>query len=67
MTRSVLQPIRSRRIVRPTQPAPDPAARTTKLSPATRKTIAAIGALMVSFGVNASATPSDLGAWRSAA
>ena len=52
MTRSVLRPIRTRRVL-PTQPVP----RDEDLTPGTRKTLAAIGTLWVSFAVTATASP----------
>jgi hypothetical protein len=60
MTRSVLQPIRSRRVTRTaTHPWRDNAgSKVPALTPATRKTLAAIGALWVSFAVTASANAS---------
>jgi len=57
MTRSLLPPIRTRRYSRLgsplRRPAPD------GLSPGTRRTVAAIGALLVSFAV--SVTAADVG------
>ena len=56
MTRSILQPIRTRRAVRTTTPVrPESANPPPALSPGTRRTLAAIGALWISFGVTASA------------
>ena len=53
MTRSLLPPIRTRRYSRlgspPRRPAPD------GLSPGTRRTVAAIGALLVSFATSVAA------------
>ena len=61
MTRSVLQPIRSRRVSRaPSSVQRDLNATSPKLSPATRKTIAAIGALWLSFTATSSGTPANL-------
>ena len=62
MTRSLLQPIRTRRVasVTPTS-TPDPG-KTPALTPATRKTLAAIGALWVSFGATSAlaASPASI-------
>ena len=52
MTRSILRPIRTRRVL-PVQPIP----RDADLTPGTRKTLAAIGTLWVSFAVTATASP----------
>jgi mono/diheme cytochrome c family protein len=54
MTRSVLQPVRTRRIARASNPSPGKTPDHKSLSPATRKTLATIGALWVSFAVSAS-------------
>jgi hypothetical protein len=61
MTRSVLQPIRSRRVVRAVRRSSrdDANIKNPALTPATRKTLSAIGALWVSFAVTASATASS--------
>jgi hypothetical protein len=54
MTRSLLPPIRTRRLQRlggsVARPTPD------GLTPGTRRTVAAIGALLVSFAVSSTAT-----------
>jgi mono/diheme cytochrome c family protein len=59
MTRSVLQPIRSRRLVRTSPQAlrNESGVKNTSPTPATRQTLAAIGALWVSFAVTSSANP----------
>jgi hypothetical protein len=62
MTRSVLQPIRSRRVT-PTASRSQlnpPNSKVPSLTPATRKTLATIGALWVSFAVTASANASRI-------
>jgi hypothetical protein len=57
MTRSLLPPIRTRRFQRLNgsthRPAPD------GLTPGTRRTVAAIGALLVSFAVSSAATSAE--------
>ena len=59
MTRSLLRPVRTRRVLRTsTVHCADASPETESLTPGTRKTLAAIGALWVSFAVTASATPS---------
>jgi hypothetical protein len=62
MTRSVLQPIRSRRMTRtvPRSHVNTPDSKVSALTPATRKTLATIGALCVSFAVTASAHASPI-------
>jgi mono/diheme cytochrome c family protein len=56
MTRSLLRPVRTRRIVRHAAPPPGkPDSTITNVSPGTRRTLAAIGALWVSFATTASA------------
>lgn len=53
MTRSLLQPIRSRRVVHSAHPLPRKTDdENSTLTPGTRKTLAAIGALWVSFAVS---------------
>jgi hypothetical protein len=59
MTRSLLRPIRTRRIVRNTAPLPRETNRANSITPGTRKTLAAIGALWVSFAVSASVNPAS--------
>ena len=54
MTRSLLRPIRTRRIVRSSAPLPSGTSPANSITPGTRKTLAAIGALWVSFAVSAS-------------
>src|SRR5690606_7711297 len=55
-TRSVLRPVRTRRIGhRRTRSRNEPATKTLMVTPTTRKTLATIGALWVSFAVTASA------------
>lgn len=54
MTRSLLPPIRTRRLQRLGGSIPRPAAE--GLTPGTRRTVAAIGALLVSFAVSSAAT-----------
>jgi hypothetical protein len=54
MTRSLLRPIRTRRIVRSSTPLRSQTNRANSITPRTRKTLAAIGALWVSFAVSAS-------------
>jgi hypothetical protein len=54
MTRSLLRPIRTRRIVRSSTPLPSQTNSANSITPGTRKTLAAIGALWVSFAVSAS-------------
>ena len=54
MTRSLLRPIRTRRVARPSTPPNTENNHANSLSPGTRKTLAAIGALWVSFAVSAS-------------
>ena len=56
MTRSLLRPIRTRRVARPSTPANTENNRAKSISPGTRKTLASIGALWVSFAVSASAS-----------
>ena len=52
MTRSLLQPIRTRRVVHSAHPVPRKTdEENSTLTPGTRKTLAAIGALWVSFAV----------------
>ena len=66
MTRSALRPVRTRRLShRRARSRNDPAIDKLAVTPATRKTLAAIGALWVSFAVTASA--SDIPATSSAA
>jgi hypothetical protein len=55
MTRSLLRPIRTRRVVRNSNALASEAGEKKVVSPATRKTLAAIGALWVSFAATASA------------
>lgn len=58
MTRSLLQPIRTRRVVRSTAAARSNALhKNPRLTPTTRKTLAAIGALWISFASTTSADP----------
>jgi hypothetical protein len=60
MTRSLLQPIRTRRMAS-FNPSPTPGAdKVSALTPATRKTLAAIGALWVSFGANSALAASPV-------
>lgn len=54
MTRSVLRPIRTRRIAHISNLPKSETTPTTTITPGTRKTLAAIGALWVSFAVSAS-------------
>jgi len=54
MTRSVLRPIRTRRIAHPSNLPKSETRPPTTITPGTRKTLAAIGALWVSFAVSAS-------------
>ena len=54
MTRSVLRPIRTRRIAHPSNLPKNETTPPTTITPGTRKTLAAIGALWVSFAVSAS-------------
>jgi hypothetical protein len=57
MTRSLLQPIRSRRVIRSRNPYPSEVIDdSAMLTPGTRQTLAAIGALWVSFAVTASSS-----------
>jgi hypothetical protein len=58
MTRSLLRPLRTRRVApRSSHSRSNSAAKSLTVTPATRKTVAAIGALWVSFAVTASADP----------
>ena len=57
MTRSVLRPIRTRRVLRNTAPASEAANDAATLTPGTRKTLAAIGSLWVSFAVSSAGGP----------
>jgi hypothetical protein len=54
MTRSLLRPIRTRRVAHPSTPSNTENTAANTLSPSTRKTLASIGALWVSFAVSAS-------------
>jgi hypothetical protein len=54
MTRSILQPIRTRRVATGGQLLRETAGDVAALTPGTRKTLAAIGALWVSFAVTSS-------------
>ncbi|WP_414664582.1 hypothetical protein [Horticoccus sp. 23ND18S-11] len=58
MTRSLLSPLRSRRVIpSPLPPARDPRTLNVNLQPGTRQTVAAIGALWLSFaGATSGAT-----------
>lgn len=58
MTRSLLPPIRTRRYARLGSPLRRPAH--DGLSPGTRRTVAAIGALLVSFAISSAATDSGI-------
>jgi hypothetical protein len=63
MTRSLLQPIRTRRVVQATPATGQtPRQATQTFTPATRQTLAAIGALWVSFGATSAlaASPGSL-------
>jgi hypothetical protein len=62
MTRSLLRPIRTRRVVHPA-PVRHPEAESAApaLTPGTRKTLAAIGALWVSFAASAAVAPNGTG------
>lgn len=62
MTRSLLRPIRTRRVAVPTSTHKPAEGEYAALTPATRKTLAAIGALWVSFGAGSplSAAPASL-------
>jgi hypothetical protein len=64
MTRSLLQPIRTRRFARPIAPlSNDGDIDTGAMTPNTRKTLAAIGALWVSFATSVSgSTPAPANA-----
>jgi hypothetical protein len=56
MTRSLLRPIRTRRITRPAAGAANhTGAKSPAMTPATRKTLTAIGALWVSFSASSAA------------
>jgi hypothetical protein len=58
MTRSILRPIRTRRVARPSTSPNIDNNNANSISPSTRKTLAAIGALWVSFAVSASVSAS---------
>ena len=59
MTRSVLRPIRTRRVARSSLPPANDTQGINSITPGTRKTLAAIGALWVSFAVSASVNPAS--------
>lgn len=57
--RSLLRPLRTRRLPRPANPPPADTVgpEDASLTPGTRKTLAAIGALWVSFAISAAPRP----------
>ena len=58
MTRSLLRPLRTRRVICTVAAQQnDSSAEAPTMTPGTRKTLAAIGALWVTFATSASATP----------